>query len=67
MTCSAITLENGEVTYTMPEENGRYSIDTVANFSCSTQANLTGTQSSTCQASGNWNPQIPTCNLSNAQ
>ena len=68
VTCSAIMLENVEITYTVSEENGRYPLNTVANFSCSSQSIISGSMSTTCQAfrnSGNWNPQIPTCNLSN--
>ena len=70
VTCSAITLENGEVTYTTTQVNGAYPLDTEATFSCSSQAKLSGSSSLTCQAfenSGNWNPQIPTCNLSNGK
>ena len=68
VTCSAITLENGEVTYTTTQVSAEYPLDTVATFSCSSQSKLSGSSSSTCQAfenTGNWNPQIPTCNLSN--
>ena len=68
VTCSAIVLKNGEVTYTTAQINGGYPIDTEATFLCSSQSKLSGSNSSTCQAfknSGNWKPQIPTCNLSN--
>ena len=67
VTCSAITLENGEVIYTMSPQNGEFPLNTVATFSCSPQSNLSGCSSSICQASGNsgnWNPHAPTCDLS---
>ena len=68
VTCTEISLPNGEVNYTTMEENGRYMLDTVATFTCDSQSNLSGFNSSTCQASNNsahWNPEPPTCNLSN--
>ena len=67
VTCSAITLENGQVTYSMPPQNGEYPLNTLATFSCSPQSSLSGSVSSTCQVSGNsanWNAETPTCELS---
>ena len=66
--CSAISLPNGEVSYTTSQANGGYVVDTIATFTCSSQSDLSGSSSSTCQSSGNsavWNPQTPICDLSN--
>ena len=68
VTCTEISLPNGEVNYTTTEENGRYMLNTVATFVCDSESNLSGFNSSTCQASNNsayWNPETPTFNLSN--
>ena len=56
------------VHYNTTQEDGRYMLNTVATFFCDSQSNLSGFNSSTCQASNNsayWIPEAPTCNLSN--
>ena len=65
VTCSALTLSNGGISYNQSEVNGRYTVDTKATFSCNSGYTRAGSSSSTCQTSGHWSPQIPTCNQSN--
>ena len=62
--CSALSLSNGGISYNQSEVNGEYSVDTKATFSCNSGYKRAGSGSSTCQTSGNWSPQIPTCNQS---
>ena len=64
VTCSAVSLQNGGISYNQSVVNGRYTVDTKATFSCSSGYSRAGSSSSTCQTSGNWSPQIPTCNQS---
>ena len=45
----------------MSEENGRYLVNTVASFSCNSGYYQNGVNSATCETSGNWNKEIPTC------
>ena len=40
--------------------NGGYPVNTVASFSCNS-GYQNGANSATCEASGNWNEEIPTC------
>ena len=56
-----MSLVNGLVKYSKSAEIGRYLVNTVAAFSCNSGYQLNGTNSATCQASGNWNEQTPTC------
>ena len=63
ITCAALNLTNGEVTYNLqPTMTGGYPIDTAASFMCSSGYDLSGSNSSICQTSGNWREEIPTCN-----
>ena len=41
--------------------HGRYAPDTRAFFSCNDGYMRTGSLFITCQDSGNWDPEIPTC------
>ena len=59
--CTSLNLSNGVVSYTTSAENGRYLANTVASFSCDSGYYHNGAISATCEASGNWNEQIPTC------
>ena len=61
VTCAPLSLPNGLVDYNMSEENGRYLADTVASFSCNSGYYRNGPNSRTCETSGNWNEEIPTC------
>ena len=42
-----------------------YPVDTTASFTCVNGYFLSGTTFSTCEISGNWNQETPTCNHSN--
>ena len=60
-TCADPTPTNGQVT---PPglNNGRYRINTTVSFICDIGYDLTGDHlESTCQTSGSWNPQPPSC------
>ena len=61
--CPALSLDNGQVSYsTVPATNGGYSENTTATFLCNHAYNLSrGTNSTTCEVSGNWDQESPTC------
>ena len=65
VTCSALMLSNGGVSYNTNVTNGGYTVDTVATISCNRGYSLSEFSSRTCQTSGRWNQQIPSCNQSN--
>ena len=44
---------------------GRYPVDTVASFSCNHEYKISGSVKTTCQPSGSWNLNPPSCNQSN--
>ena len=56
-------MENGHVNYSTVNYNGGYPIDTTALFTCDYGYSLSGSDSSICQTSTDWNEQPPTCNL----
>ena len=58
------TPSNGDVDYSNDPVNGGYTVDTVATFSCNFGYRREGSSSRTCQPSGHWNKQNPTCNRS---
>ena len=63
--CPALNLQNGQISYsTSAQTNGGYFRDTIATFLCNRGYNQTGSQQSTCQTSGNWNQEPPTCTQS---
>ena len=64
-TCSALSLSNGKVSYDRDPLGGRYPVNTKASFSCNGGYNRDGDESRTCQSSGNWNQNTPTCNEGN--
>ena len=45
--------------------NGKYPVDTTVSFTCNHGYKRAGSTSSTCQTSGTWNQQTPTCTQSN--
>ena len=52
--------------YSQPLVTGKgYPVDTVASFICNNGYNISGSPSSICQSSGNWNQQTPICNQGN--
>ena len=61
--CGDPTPDFGSVTPL--QADGIYSEGTSVSFTCYYGYNLTGTASSICNSLGSWNPQPPTCNLSN--
>ena len=66
VTCAALSQPaNGQVAYSNATVDGGYPVDTVATFSCNSRYSRSGSSSRTCQTSGNWNQETPTCNLSN--
>ena len=64
VTCTSLSLENGQISYNDSQVNNEYYVDTVANFTCNYGYSLSGSESSRCVTSGNWNNKTPTCNLS---
>ena len=62
VTCRSLSLVNGGISYSELPVNGRYPVDTVASYTCDHGHSLIGSSSRTCQTSGNWNNQNPTCN-----
>ena len=55
-------MENGQTNYNKsPVTNGEYPVDTTVSFTCNYGYMRTGSTSSTCQTSGNWTEQSPTC------
>ena len=65
VTCVALSLDNGQVGYHTPVGDEGYTVDTVAYFSCAYGFVLSGSSSTICQTSGNWNPEPPMCFQSN--
>ena len=58
--------ENGDISYNESLlRNEGYPIDTLASFVCHYGYTLNGSDSSTCEDSGNWNQQTPTCEQGN--
>ena len=65
VTCPNLQLEYGHINYNDSQTaDGGYIVDTVASFICNQGYSLTGSRTSTCQTSGNWSQQLPTCNIS---
>ena len=64
VTCDPLqNLENGDINYNESLlTNGEYPVDTLASFMCNRGYDLSGSDSGTCQTSGDWDQQTPTCN-----
>ena len=60
-TCPGLTLLNGRVHYTQSEVGEQYLESTRASFRCDKGYSLHGDVSTTCQTSGSWSHQTPTC------
>ena len=67
VTCGGLhrPLHGKKIEFDMMALNGRYPVYTVAHFSCKDKYDRNGPKSRTCQHSGNWNMNSPTCNISN--
>ena len=65
VTCPSLSLSNGGISYNKSPVNGRYPVETVASLSCHHGYSISGSNSRTCQTSGNWDQQTVTCNQSN--
>ena len=63
-TCPPLNITNGRVEYHPSAVNGALPIDTLAFFTCDEGYIINGFGFSTCQESGNWDPEIPTCDKS---
>ena len=59
--CPPVNLKNGATEYHPSSLNGQYPTDTLAFFSCDDAFMRNGPLFSTCQNTGNWVPEIPTC------
>ena len=56
-------ISKGEVEYSRVPVNGRFHVNTVAEIQCpDADHSLSGSERITCQDSGQWNPNVPTCN-----
>ena len=64
-TCPPLSLSHGKVHYNRFPINGRYLVYTTVSFICNAGYLVSGTSSRTCQNSGNWNNETPTCNADN--
>ena len=61
-TCPDISLPDGRVSFNRdPTDNGQYPVETIATFTCNPLHSLYGDESTTCETSGSWSHQIPTC------
>ena len=57
-----MNLNNGQINYNgSPLANQGYPVKTVASFTCNDGYFLMGSDSTTCQTSGNWNHNTPSC------
>ena len=62
VTCAPFSVANGMVNYTLRSVvYERYRINTVATFQCAYGYYLSGTNLTTCEPSGSWSEQTPTC------
>ena len=62
VTCSALeSILNGGVSYDRDSSDGQYPFNTTASFSCNSEYLLSGSDSRTCQTSGDWSQQTPVC------
>ena len=63
--CPALSLQNGEIEYDPLQENGEYPTGTVAFFTCEEGYMRSGSVFGTCQDSGTWDSELPTCEEGN--
>ena len=65
VTCGALSIPNGIVTYSNGPVNGAYPVNVVASFRCNSGYSRHGLSSRTCLNTGQWNQHTPSCNQSN--
>ena len=65
--CAPFTLKNGTLVHCGGSllASGSYPVGTKVTFVCDPGYKLSGSRSSTCQTSGLWSHQPPTCNQGN--
>ena len=61
VSCEALSLTSGEISYNRSPVSGRYPAETVASFSCNDGYSQFGPSSRNCRTSGAWNLQNTTC------
>ena len=61
VTCTSLTLINGDVSYSISAIDGRYPVGSTASFTCSDGYIRNGLDSSTCMITGEWMDELPTC------
>ena len=61
VTCAPLTLINGDVSYSTSAVYGRYPVGTTASFTCDNIYIRNGLDSSTCNITGEWMDELPTC------
>ena len=62
VSCPNVHVATGQVEYSSVSVNGRFHVNTVAEIQCPADHSLSGSETVTCQDSGQWNPNVPTCN-----
>ena len=66
VSCRFLRLQNGEVSYNnVSSLDESFPVNTTASFSCNSHYRRDGPSSVTCQTSGNWTEETPTCTASN--
>ena len=62
--CSALIIDNGQVSYHPPGVNGRFSIETAAFVTCTYGYFRSGPEKRICQTGGIWDGERVRCNQS---
>ena len=66
--CQILILDNGDNNYNgATATNEGYTVDTIVSFTCNYGYTLSGSNSTTCQNSGLWNQETPTCDQGNVR
>ena len=61
VTCASLTLINGDVSYSTSAIGGRYPVGITASFTCNNRYRIYGLGSISCQTTGEWTGELPTC------
>ena len=62
VTCEALSLEHGAVSYNQVMVGNRYPVDPVVTFTCNSGYSRDGCERTSCQTSGNLAHAKPKCN-----